>query len=291
MDDIEIVDIKIPENNNQRLPIGTIIVFVCLILGIVLFFVYDRFFKKENIERSFNLNQEQFAMTYNQVYNLSNLIILTNLELSNLQVTSSDNNIITIDNYNLISGNIDGEVNITITYKTITKNLKVIVNDGVDRTPKLSFSKNNIDLNKNFSKNIYDYLNIRNLDKNEILFSSSNIEVADVIDGKIVTFEKDGIAIIKAKYYDLESEIKIVIGNKYLYFKEEEFVLVKNSRYSITDYIDSLNIEMSNIIYKVDDLSVLYITDGQINTRNKNGEAIITVTSGDLVSKTKIIVQ
>lgn len=291
MDNIEIVDIKIPEDNNQKLPIGTIMVFVCLMLGIVAFFIYDKFLKKENIERNFNLNTEQITMSYNQVYDLSNVIKLNNLEKSDLKITSNNTNLIYIDNYSLISRENSGEVNISITYKKIVKNLKVTINDGIDRNPKISFNRNKIDLNINYSKSIYDYLNIKNINKEDIEFTSSNPLVAEIINGKIVTLDNDGTTTIKAKYNELEAELKIVVGNKYLYFKEEIFVLEKNKTYFINDYIESLNIELTNIVYKVDDLSILYIEDGKIKTREKSGEAIITATNDELVSKVKFIIE
>lgn len=291
MDNIEIVDIKIPEDNNQKLPIGTIMVFVCLMLGIVAFFIYDKFLKKENIERNFNLNTEQITMSYNQVYDLSNVIKLNNLEKSDLKITSNNTNLIYIDNYSLISRENSGEVNISITYKKIVKNLKVTINDGIDRNPKISFTRNKIDLNINYSKSIYDYLNIKNINKEDIEFTSSNPLVAEIINGKIVTLDNDGTTTIKAKYNELEAELKIVVGNKYLYFKEEIFVLEKNKTYFINDYIESLNIELTNIVYKVDDLSILYIEDGKIKTREKSGEAIITATNDELVSKVKFIIE
>ena len=291
MDNIEIVDIKIPEDNNQKLPIGTIMVFVCLMLGIVAFFIYDKFLKKENIERNFNLNTEQITMSYNQVYDLSNVIKLNNLEKSDLKITSNNTNLIYIDNYSLISRENSGEVNISITYKKIVKNLKVTINDGIDRNPKISFTRNKIDLNINYSKSIYDYLNIKNINKEDIEFTSSNPLVAEIINGEIVTFDNDGTTTIKAKYNELEAELKIVVGNKYLYFKEESFVLEKNKTYFINDYIESLNIELTNIVYKVDDLSILYIEDGKIKTREKSGEAIITATNDELVSKVKFIIE
>ena len=291
MDNVEIVDIKIPENNNEKFPIGTIMVFVILILGIVLFFVYDKFLKKEKVETIFDLRQEQIIMNYNQVYDLSNIVILKNIEQKELNIISSDTNLITIDNYKLISGNIDGEVNIILTYKKITKNLKVTINDGIDRTPKLLFLKNKIDLNKNYSKDIYDYLSVKNIDIEKIEFVSTNTNVAEVKNGKIDTFEKEGTAIIKAKYNDLETQFKIVVGSKYLYFKETEIILEKKKKYLITDYIDSLNVENTNIIYKINDLSIVYIEDGKLRTREKDGETIITASVGDLVTKAKIIVR
>ena len=280
-----------PDSRTSASAVSIIPSFVILILGIVLFFVYDKFLKKEKVETIFDLRQEQIIMNYNQVYDLSNIVILKNIEQKELNIISSDTNLITIDNYKLISGNIDGEVNIILTYKKITKNLKVTINDGIDRTPKLLFLKNKIDLNKNYSKDIYDYLSVKNIDIEKIEFVSTNTNVAEVKNGKIDTFEKEGTAIIKAKYNDLETQFKIVVGSKYLYFKETEIILEKKKKYLITDYIDSLNVENTNIIYKINDLSIVYIEDGKLRTREKDGETIITASVGDLVTKAKIIVR
>lgn len=288
MEEIEIIDIKIPENN--KFPVGRLIAFLILILLIIGFFVYDIFFNKEVIERTFSFKNESITMNFNSVYDIDDLLNLTNLTVNDMKFTIN-NSLIYIDNYQLISKNTVGEVILTATYKDITDTIKIIIDDGIDKSIKLVFLKNSIDLNKNSRKNIHNYLKIQNINREDIVFSSSDTEVVNIVDGNIITSDVEGSSVVTAKYNDLETNIEIVVGNKYLYFNEEEVILDKNSKYEINDYLDVFGVNTNNIVYKVNDLSILYLESGEIFTRSKEGKAVITATYGDLEAKLNIIVE
>ena len=288
MEEIEIIDIKIPENN--KFPVGRLIAFLILILLIIGFFVYDIFFNKEVIERTFSFKDESIIMNFNSVYDIDDLLNLTNLNVNDMEFTIN-NSLIYIDNYQLISKNTVGEVILTATYKDITDTIKIIIDDGIDKSIKLVFLKNSIDLNKNSRKNIHDYLKIQNINREDIVFSSSDTEVVNIVDGNIITSDVEGSSVVTAKYNDLETNIEIVVGNKYLYFNEEEVILDKNSKYEINDYLDVFGVNTNNIVYKVNDLSILYLESGEIFTRSKEGKAVIIATYGDLEAKLNIIVE
>lgn len=288
MDDIEIVELDTNVVKN-KIPWGTIIPFIVLLLIIGVYFIYDIFFKKENIVVDFNFKEESITMNYNSVYELKDNMAFENLDVNDIHF-SINNDIVKLETNALISSMVDGEVLVTATYKNINRTMKVIVSSGIDTSISLNFLRNYIDLNKNGTKDIYEYLSIKNIDKSSIKFSSTNSTVAYVSDGKIISLD-EGETIIKAMYDEYETSIKVVVGDKYLLFKESEIVLESNKKYDVFEYLDMSDVEKTNIIFKSTDNSVSYVENNDIVTRGKKGECILSAEYLDLYTEIKIVVK
>lgn len=82
----------------------------------------------------------------------------------------------------------------------------------VDKVPALAFVDKEIRLDLDDSINIFNLLEIENIDQSKITFSSSNEEVV-IIDGKNIVTLGYGIAIITASYENLETELTIIISD------------------------------------------------------------------------------
>ena len=290
MDNVEIVELDTKPVVKNKIPWGTIIVFIVLILLIGGYFIYDIFFNKEKVEVSFSFKNDSITMGLNSAYDLKDNIDFTNLGIESITFVLSDNQIVSLENNALISNTKVGEVTLTATYKDIVRTMNVIVSDGTDKTLSLKFLRSSIDLNDNSSKNVYKYLDLKNIDKSSVVFSSSDSTVAYISGDNIIT-KGNGETVISAKFDDITSSMKVVVGKKYLKFKDSEINLNNNSNTSVYDFLNMLGIEKNNIVFKSSDNSLVYVDNGSIITRDKSGECTLKATIGDLDTEVKVVVK
>lgn len=290
MDNVEIVELDTKPVVKNKIPWGTIIVFIVLILLIGGYFIYDIFFNKEKVEVSFSFKNDSITMGLNSAYDLKDNIDFTNLGIESITFVLNDNQIVSLENNALISNTKVGEVTLTATYKDIVRTMNVIVSDGTDKTLSLKFLRSSIDLNDNSSKNVYEYLYLKNIDKSSVVFSSSDSTVAYIIGDNIIT-KGNGETVISAKFGDITSSMKVVVGKKYLKFKDSEINLNNNSNTSVYDFLNMLGIEKNNIVFKSSDNSLVYVDNGSIITRDKSGECTLKATIGDLDTEVKVVVK
>ena len=179
MDNVEIVELDTKPVVKNKIPWGTIIVFIVLILLIGGYFIYDIFFYKEKVEVSFSFKNDSITMGLNSAYDLKDTIDFTNLGIESITFVLSDNQIVSLENNALISNTKVGEVTLTATYKDIVRTMNVIVSDGTE--------------------------------KNNIVFKSSDNSLAYVDNGSIITRDKSGECTLKATIGDLDTEVKVVV--------------------------------------------------------------------------------
>lgn len=284
MDGIEIIELDELKENKKKFPWGTIISFIVLILIIIGYFVYDIFFNREKIDKLFSVKQSTITINYNETYDLRKIFNLQNIQINDVYLNMKKNGIIDIDDFIIISGDKSGEVIFTATYKKQSYDITVIVTDGIELFERMSFLKNKVDMNKNSSKNVLEYLSLSNIDYDKIVFTTTDSNIAEVINGNIVTKNNEGNCKITATYNDMISEIIINIGNKYLYFIDN-VELNTDSSYEIIEYLDYYNIALSNIVYKISDQSLVNIENGKIITSSKEGKTKISASYGDLYTE------
>lgn len=114
--------------------IVTIICFSLIIIGIVGYFVYDKFIKSNKIEKSFEISISEISLKINEVKDIKDYIELQNIELSDLSFTSSDKDIAYMEDTNIVAPSKEGVATITATYKKIVKKIIVTVGDALVNT-------------------------------------------------------------------------------------------------------------------------------------------------------------
>jgi len=82
----------------------------------------------------------------------------------------------------------------------------------VEKEPVLVFLDKEIRLDLDDTINIFNLLEIENIDKSKIVFSSSNEDVV-IIEGNNIVTVSYGIAIITASYDELETDLTIIISD------------------------------------------------------------------------------
>lgn len=204
-------------------------------------------------------------------------------ESSNTEVASIDEN----GNVNAIS---EGETTITASYKDATAQINVIVFKARNS---ISFSEeqlrvvvdNVIDLRENLDFHLLDEATFE-----DIVWTSSNEEVATVLDGK-VTAISEGNAIITASYEDVRDtiEIQVVKKNK-LEITTEDFVIKSGKNQSIEiDYYFNDGATNNDIVWTSSNASVATIENGTIIAKLP-GEVTVTASYKDAQDSIKITV-
>lgn len=195
--------------------------------------------------------------------------------------SSSDENIVTVENGKLIAVS-QGNAIVTASYQDVTDNVEVIVL----RENELNIRSDNISTilkEGNFLQLEYDYYFNDNSTYEDIIWSSSDENIATVEGGKIVA-HSEGIVTIQAKYKDVSSNINITVVKKDSFnfskdtLKIENNIETYNLEYSWYSY-DNL---VSDIIWSSSNEEIVTVEDGILKIKSL-GECIVTAMCGDAV--------
>lgn len=206
--------------------------------------------------------------------------------LENVEWSSTNSNVAFVENGKLVAKS-QGEATITATYKNTSDSINV----NVLRKDTFEFANSSLMLVNN--KDIYDFeytMYSYDVDESELVFTSSNEEVAKIEDGKI-HIGKLGQAIITANYGDAIDTlvVNVVLPNRLNFIEDEISVEYrKNSTLNYTiDYAFEDGGKFEDIVFTSDNKEVIDIENNAPQIVGV-GEANVTIKYNELEDTIKI---
>lgn len=240
-----------------------------------------------------SLNNTNLELKIGDTYNLSCNITPSNATNKNVEWSSSNSDIVSVES-GKITAKTKGDATITVkscdTGITASCNVKVL-----SKVTSISLNKTELNLNKGDTYNLIYTIAPDDAANKDVEWSSSNIDVVSVENGKI-TAKKPGIATItvKATETGLSSSCSVTVTSKVenISLEKEEYTVIKDRYLTITPVIspdDATNKEYS---MTSEDENIIKIEDGKIKGVNI-GEANVTFKTVDeeksVTAKIKVI--
>lgn len=240
-----------------------------------------------------SLNNTNLELKIGDTYNLSCNITPSNATNKNVEWSSSNSDIVSVEN-GKITAKTKGDATITVkscdTGITATCNVKVL-----SKATSISLNKTELNLNKDDTYNLTYTIAPDDAANKDVEWSSSNADVASVENGKI-TAKKSGNATItvKATETGLSSSCSVTVTSKIenISLEKEEYTVIKDRYLTITPVIspdDATNKEYS---ITSEDENIIKIEDGKIKGANI-GETNVTFKTVDgeksVTAKIKVI--
>lgn len=190
--------------------------------------------------------------------------------------TSSDENIISVDEQGNVTANGKGEAIITASYKNVSAQITVI---GFRDENQFSFESDEITLEIGETNDLkYNYHLINNGKVEDIEWTSSNEDVAIIKNG-VVTAKSEGTATIRATYEDVTDDIlvHVVLPNR-IGILEDTITLKEDKNMDLEiDYYFNDHATLDNVEWSSTDNNIAYIENGRLIAKSQ-GEVTITAT-------------
>ena len=244
----------------KKINMGKILIIGAL-TSIVLMLLIMKFVKVEVV--GVNIVESSFTMFVNETKTLNAIVFPTNATNKNIEWSSSNANVASIDNKGQVLAKTKGTTIITV--KTIDGNYKDSINVTVKSSNSSSVAVSGVKINQsNFelkigeSKKLSVTITPSKASNKKVKWSSSNVEVASIDGNGKVVAKSQGAAIITVKTVD---------GN----YKASVNVTVKpNSNPFVA--VNGVKINQSNFELKVGESKILSATVTPSNATNKNVE-------------------
>lgn len=238
-------------------------------------------------EKRIRVNQEM-----NLLYELN---LSDNIDLNSIQWSSSNTSVLEVEK-GLVKAKDLGQSIITawIKNKSESTELKVFVDNF-----KVTFSSNLVDIDMKDTKE-FDFsklLTLDNITKDELVWSSTNAQIATVDQKGVATAFKDGITTIELNLKGSDVVIARstlrVKGNEimelYIIPKHPEDHIIINQKYQYTATVFPGDMDRSGLKWSVSDTKIANIDQTGLVYGVSLGEVIITVTAPNGVSYSRKI--
>ena len=218
------------------------------------------------------------------------LIVHVNpVELSSTKFTwkSSDPSVISVDKYGNIKGLKEGTAIITVTSPNgKTASIKVKVEANEIKAKNLVVNEKNISLNVGGLSQITVKIEPANATNRELIWESSNPNIATVDDNGIIKGISPGTAIIMVKTKDGSLEKQIVVTIKEtevesLSFAQNDISIKKDDTLRLIVQIKPIGLDSPKLTWSSSDPSVVSVDENGNIKGLKEGTATITVTSSN----------
>lgn len=229
-------------------------------------------------ENKINIENETLSLVIDDTYKLNYTYhLLNDATQDDIVWSSSNGDVVTVDNQGNITAISDGVATITASYEDASDSIEITV-----------LKKNSLDIQATelvlqAGKTLditYGYYFNDGATSDDIIWTSSNTNVARVENGKVIA-KLDGETIITAKYKDVSASVEVhVVKPDEIEFKDEMLELDLNqSGYELPYDWYSYDTTQDEFVWSSSNEDVATIENGILNIKSV-GETIITVKCG-----------
>ncbi len=236
------------------------------------------------------------TLKLNSTNDLFGEILFENIKKEKISWKSDNTNVVSIDKDGKITAIGLGSTTISATYKKLTISCKInVISDTVEVTS-IKLNKETLVLEKNSSERIYTTINPDDATNRNVIWETSNPNVATVDSNGNIFAKNVGSATITAKINNISAKCNVTIVNKII--KVENIILNKESmtinsgdKKQIVATINPKNYSNKKITWTSSNPNVAKVDENGYVTGISAGSATITARIDNVTSKCVVTVK
>lgn len=241
-------------------------------------------------------NSDSITLKLNSTNDLFNEILFNNIKKEKISWKSDNTNVVSIDKDGKITAIGLGSTTIYATYEKLTISCKInVINDSIEVTS-IKLNKDTLVLEKNSSEKIYTTIDPDNATNRNVVWESSDANIATVDSNGNIFAKNVGSATITAKIDNISAKCNVTIVDKIIKIENiilnnENITINSGDKKQIVATINPKNYPNKKIIWTSSNPGVVKVDENGYVTGISAGSAVITARIDNVTSTCRVTVK